>query len=83
MAISNPTMLLTAVLLLCGAAAQDSSPLPIFYYPPEGSENVYNKLDTVLVTYQAFYDTVDLYTFCEPGVGKLSAFPSRNPPVAL
>jgi hypothetical protein len=72
MAIRKATMLLTAVLLVLGVAAQD---LPVFYYPPDGaSDLIFNKMDTVIVSYQAFYDTVDFYTFCEPGVGKLSGF---------
>jgi hypothetical protein len=74
MAICKPTMLLTAVSLFLGAVAQGQSELPIFYYPPDGSELLFNKMDTVIVSYQAFYDTVDFYTFCEPGVGKLSGF---------
>jgi hypothetical protein len=75
MAIRKATMLLTVVGLSLGAAAQDQSDFPIFYYPPNsGSELIFNKMDTVIVSYQAFYDTVDFYTFCEPGVGKLSGF---------
>ncbi|GAB1318053.1 hypothetical protein MFIFM68171_08263 [Madurella fahalii] len=28
-------------------------------------------MDTVMVTYSCFYDTAELYTFCQPGVGSL------------
>ncbi|AEO68379.1 uncharacterized protein THITE_2117881 [Thermothielavioides terrestris NRRL 8126] len=34
-------------------------------------------LGTVLVTYYGFYDTAEVFTFCEPGVRKLS--PSKAP----
>ena len=65
---------LTAALLASGVASQDPNKKPKFAYPPFGSDKVFNKLDTVIVTYTAFYDTAVLYTFCQPGTGKLSEF---------
>ncbi len=64
--------MLLAVLLALGVAGQDPSKKPKFAYPPNGSSKVFNFLDTVMVTYTAFYDTGTFYTFCEPGKGKLS-----------
>jgi len=71
MAITKHAILLAA-LLASGVAGQDPSKMPKFAYPPNGSSKVFNLLDTVMVTYTAFYDTGTLYTFCEPGKGKLS-----------
>ncbi|KAK3904433.1 hypothetical protein C8A05DRAFT_31804 [Staphylotrichum tortipilum] len=70
MAITRHAILL-AVLLASGVAGQDPSKKPKFAYPPDGSSKVFNLRDTVMVTYTAFYDTGTLYTFCEPGKGKL------------
>ncbi|KAL2266782.1 hypothetical protein VTJ83DRAFT_6134 [Remersonia thermophila] len=62
--------LLAACLWAGSAQGQDPSKKPIFLYPPPGSSFIYNKMDTVLVTYEAFYDQADFWIFCEPGKGK-------------
>ena len=64
--------ILAAAFLVSGAAGQDASKKPNFAYPPNGSKLVFNKGDTVMVTYTAFYDTGTLYTFCDPGIGRMS-----------
>lgn len=66
-------IILAAVLLVSGVAGQDPNKKPKFTYPPNGSNKIFNKMDTVVVTYTSFYDTAVLYTFCDPGIGKLSA----------
>ncbi|KXX79357.1 hypothetical protein MMYC01_204712 [Madurella mycetomatis] len=66
------TILLATVFMVVGVAAQDESRRPFFVYPPDESSNIYHRMDTIIVTYNSFYDTADLYTFCEPSVGSLS-----------
>ncbi len=63
---------LTAALLASVVASQDASKKPQFAYPQYGSNKLFNMMDTVMVTYTAFYDTAMLYTFCQPGIGVLS-----------
>lgn len=63
------TILLAAVLLAAGAMADSNAE---FVYPPDGSALVFNMMDTVMVTYTTNYEDVILYTFCQPGVGKMS-----------
>lgn len=63
------TILLAAVLLAAGAMADSNAE---FVYPPDGSALVFNMMDTVMVTYTTNYEDVTLYTFCQPGVGKMS-----------
>ncbi len=65
-------LILAAALLVSGAAGQDPNKKPKFAYPQYGTNKVFNKMDTVMVTYTAFYDIGTLYTFCDPGIGKLS-----------
>ncbi|KAK4033470.1 hypothetical protein C8A01DRAFT_40072 [Parachaetomium inaequale] len=60
-------MLLTTALLAAGVAGQILGKKPVFLYPADGSKYVYNKLDTVVVTYAAQDETAELYTFCDPG----------------
>ncbi|KAK4155981.1 hypothetical protein C8A00DRAFT_31142 [Chaetomidium leptoderma] len=45
--------------------------MPTFQYPPPNSANVYNKMDTVIVTYTSFHETAVLYAFCRPGHGDM------------
>jgi hypothetical protein len=66
------TILLAVVLLASGAVGATDHKEAVFVYPPDGSNLVFNTLDTALVTYTAFYDAVVVYTFCRPGVGTLS-----------
>jgi hypothetical protein len=81
MAMSLSTMIFTMAMLLSGVAGQEPDPnkVPIFAYPPDGSKNTYNKMDTVMVTYTCFYDTAVLWTFCEPGVGRWSESAQPQP----
>lgn len=74
------TILLPALLLASGIAGQQADPnkKPGFLYPPDGSNNIYNMLDTIMVTYYGFYENADLFTFCQPGVGKLSECTSQR-----
>ncbi|SPQ24347.1 44c00af2-04db-44d6-a6b4-58aa4e5c0870 [Thermothielavioides terrestris] len=56
----------------------DPSKKPGFTCAPDGSNDVYNMLGTVLVTYYGFYDTAEVFTFCEPGVQAASTAPQRD-----
>ncbi|KAK3293165.1 uncharacterized protein B0H64DRAFT_207281 [Chaetomium fimeti] len=67
MIMSRQTTLLAAALLVSGVACQNTTQKPVFTYPPDGSKYTYHKMDTVMVNYTVFYDTAELYTFCEPG----------------
>jgi hypothetical protein len=58
MANSIQAMLSAAVLLVSGVFGRHLANAPVFFYPPDGSQYVYNKLDTVMVTYTAFYENL-------------------------
>lgn len=66
------TFILTTVLLVSGAAAQDESKYPAFVFPANGSNLIFNKLDTVMVTFTSGFPNAILYTFCVPGTGQMS-----------
>jgi hypothetical protein len=77
-------LLAAALLVVCAAGqSQDSNKKPDFVYPVDNSKPIYNKLDTVMVSYISYTDTVDLWTFCEPGVARVSEFSRPRAPSAM
>lgn len=63
-----------ALLFSSGVVGNEQDKVPLFVFPPFGSNFIFNKMDTVVVTYTAFFDTAELWTFCRPGVGQQSEF---------
>lgn len=72
--------LLAGILMATAVAAQDDDPNHgvVFIYPT--NDQIYNKMDTVNVTYTSPFPTPNLYLWCSSGDGKITEgnIPSRR-----